>query len=147
MADHPTPHSDGCRPPIPRRLETAAGLGRNTHLNDRSVKSRVISVNIDKENSFRIDYLIDGKPVAARTFAPSEYVCDKDGLRLSVYSRTGAVFNMLPNWGRLTITALLFRVDDHLYVKATNDTKALLLYFIPETALWESWNRFALYQP
>ncbi|MFA6063394.1 MAG: hypothetical protein WC736_12450 [Gallionella sp.] len=116
-------------------------------LNDNTVKLREMSVYFDVEKSLHIDYLIDGSAVSSKIFTPSEYVCEKAGLRLSINKRTGEVFDKVPNRGTLTITAIMFRVKDYLYVKSTWDTKALIFYIISDAAFSEWWSRFSVHQP
>ena len=116
-------------------------------LNDNTVKLRELSVYFDTERSLHVDYMIDGVPVSSKTFPSSEYVCEKSGLHLTINKRTGEVFDKVPNWGTNTIMAVMFRVNDYLYVKSTWDTKALMFYFIPDTAYSEWWSRFLVHQP
>ena len=117
-------------------------------VNDNTVKSREMSFYFDTEKSLHIDYLIDGNPAASKTFSPSDYACEGTGLRLSISKRTGqGVFDKVPNWGTHTITAVMFRVEDYLYVKNTSDTMALILYFIPDFASSEWSSRFLARHP
>lgn len=112
-------------------------------LNDSAVKEREISIHFDPERLLHIDYLIDGKSVSSKTFTPSEYVCERRGLRLQVHKRAGEqVFDVLPNQGTLTIEATLFRVEEYLYVKTTCDTKATFYHVIPSSSLSVWWSRF-----
>jgi hypothetical protein len=112
-------------------------------LEDKSVGSRRIAVSFDSANNLHLDYFIDGQPVAEQVFASSDYRCQANGVLVTLHYRISTgVFNMLPNWGRYRMSALLYRIDEHLYVRRTDDVKALILYLIPDWAYSESWARF-----
>lgn len=112
-------------------------------LNDNTVNSRELLVHFDAERTLHIDYLINAGSVLSRTFTPSDYVCGKGGLRLSIYNRTGEqVYDMFPNRGSTSETLLIFRVSDYLYVEFTSDTKAAFYHVIPSTSHSEWWVRF-----
>ena len=113
-------------------------------LDDRTVKSRTISLYFDSQQTLHVDYVIDGKPASTKVFPPSEYVCKRSGLELRVHNRTSkGVYGQLPNFGTITNKAELFRVNDFLYAKSAWDTWGLIFYFIPTTSYSEWWSRFA----
>lgn len=108
-------------------------------INDYTVKSRQISIHFDAEKTLHIDYLIDGNLVSSRAFTSPDYVCEKTGLRVVIYKRTGdQVFDMFSNQGTITNTSVIFRANDYLNVKTTSDTKATFYHLIPHTSHSES---------
>jgi hypothetical protein len=117
-------------------------------IDDNTVKSRGFSIYFDAEKSLHVDYLIDGNAVLSKTFIPSDYVCKKQGLRLSTYKRTGEqIYDMFPNRGTIVGTLLMFRVNDGLYIKESFESKATFGHIIPSTSHSERWTRFLIQQP
>lgn len=117
-------------------------------LYDKAVKSRVLHVYFDSSRTLHMDYLINGTPAASLTRARSVYRCGKHGLVIPMYRRSGAqIFDMLPNYGRTSISLVMFRVGDYLYIEWDSHAEAWFYHVIPETSHNENWMRFLVVRP
>lgn len=111
-------------------------------LKDNTVKTREIHIYFDVNKSLHAEYLVDKMPVSKKMFSESQYVCDVDGLHVSLGERYGNIDNKLPDIGVMKVTAVMFRSLDYLYVKTSWNSKQLVFYFFPVMGNSEQWNRF-----
>lgn len=112
-------------------------------LNDKTIKERSLSVHFGANRLLHVDYLLDGKPASSKSFGTDQYVCEKNGLRVSIHTRSGEhVYDKFPNRGTLKVVSVLFRVGDRLYVNTAWDTKATFYSVIPSDSYSETWASF-----
>ena len=142
-ADRRTP--DPTSPPRGAQLFLFLGHVKapTLRLYDNTAKSRALHVYFDSNRALHLDYLINGTRVASITRARSVYQCGKHGLIIPMYHREGAhIFDMLPNHGRYSVSLLMFRAGDYLYVEWDDHAEARFWHVIPETSHYETWVRF-----
>jgi hypothetical protein len=110
---------------------------------DETVKSRVFKILIGADQSVTIDYLLDQKVVATRTFTKDKVSCNKDGLTITIIDRYGVVIDKLPNKGHATRHSTIYKLQGNLYVKETAMTKATVAYVWPHSSTHVNWFRCA----
>ena len=122
----------------------ALSLNKGWHqlrIEDPSVLPRQMRISYDNQD-IDISYFINELPVFKKTILVADYSCSKDGLRITLYKRYGAVYDIFPNYGSIVITATLLRDNEYLYVKTTSKSSSLMFYLFPSWGTNESWYRF-----
>jgi hypothetical protein len=122
----------------------ALGLNKGWHqlrMEDQSVLPRQIRISYHNED-IDISYFIDELLVFKRTILAADYSCSKDGLRITLENREGAIYDKVPNYGSTETIATLSRDNEYLYVKTTRKDSSLMFYSVPSWGTNEHWYRF-----
>lgn len=118
-----------------------------TRLNDKTVKSREISIYFDTGRSLHLNYLIDGIIVSSKTLAPSDYVCNKGTISFALHRYKGHPYDKFPNRGTSINSVTIFRINDYLYVERSSKVRALICLVFPLSDVEVNWYRFLVRQP
>ena len=110
---------------------------------NKNVKSRVFTVSLNPDQLLTVNYFIDGAAVASRSFTKENLSCGKDGLMITTLDRTGVVLDKFPNEGRTVRRSTIYKLNEHLYVKTTSETKAKVIKVLPQSFLNVRWFKFA----
>ena len=107
------------------------------------IKSRTFSIAQLPDQSLVVDYLIDSKVVASKSFPKDKLSCGPNGLTITVGEKTGEVLDKFPNTGRSVHRSTVYWVNGELVVMSVYDTKARIFAVLPQNHLSTFWFRFA----
>jgi hypothetical protein len=100
------------------------------------------SIRFEGDRRLIVEYKVRGMPPVDRTFVGTQWQCTPEGLLITVLDRTGQVLDKLPNHGHAIRRVVLRRTGEHLYVRVTHSTKAVVLGVVPESFETIEWQRF-----
>lgn len=118
------------------------GLPAKEIQSEKNVKTRAFTVMFNPDQSVTVNYLIDGTMVTSRSFAKETLSCGKDGLTITILDRTGVVLDKFPNEGHTVRRSTIYKLNEHLYVKITDETNAKVIKVVPQSFLNVRWFRF-----
>ena len=104
--------------------------------------SRSFELRLEPGHILAIDYRVNGEIVASPRFEGSDWNCGQDGLRITTLNREGTVLDKIQNHGRTTMSSVLYRVGNYLYVRTDAVTETMVLHVIPQSFRHVAWVRF-----
>lgn len=90
-----------------------------------------------------VEYSIDEKVVASRSFSKGKWSCGKDGLTITTLDRSGVVLDKFPIEGRTVRRSTIYRLNEYVFIKTTDETMARAFCVVPRSLLNVAWFRFA----